>query len=118
MPSARAPALILLPAETFAKRHSDPKRRSDPNCPYPVIPAVSPYLIRPAISSYPVIPAVFSGNPREGHSTPAATREHLAEGKRPWIPVYTGMTWEEKGMTWAKRGMTWAERGKGGVRRG
>lgn len=32
MPSARAQALILLPAETFAKRHSDPKRRSDPNC--------------------------------------------------------------------------------------
>ena len=100
MPSARAQALILLPAETFAKRHSDPKRRSDPNCPYPVI------------------PAVFSGNPREGHRSPAATREHLAEGKRPWIPVYTGMTWEEKGMTWAERGMTWAERGKGGVRRG
>lgn len=29
MPSARAQALILLPAETFAKRHSDPKRRSE-----------------------------------------------------------------------------------------
>lgn len=32
MPSARAHALILLPAETFAKRHSDPKRRSELKC--------------------------------------------------------------------------------------
>ena len=54
------------------------------------------YSVSPVVSPYPVIPAAFSGNPREGHRIPAATRATLRRRKKPWIPVYTGMTWGGK----------------------
>ena len=84
--------------------------------PYPVRPATLSYSVRPAVSPYPSVPrsrptasgpqpcpplsfpqflAGIHGKGTGSRHLPSTMRR----GKRPWIPVYTGMTGEEEGMT-------------------